>query len=786
MGARNPDLAREWPALVAVLVLLCAVLSCTKALQRADLAFLDIASHTVHRVAAKPVVVIAIDDHTIDVMGRLPFAPTTHATLIDQLTDSGAAAVAFAPWNRAIGSFPPERLMPLVAAIRRNGKVVIPPSVLRRTEASLAAHSQSSADFARARFEAVQDFDGLYRSVFMLSGEGRYDELVATQLLRASGASPAPCSVGEVRRVATEGAGCRRYVPLGAKPSFERISYVDALRANVPPDFFRGRIVLIGVTAYGYDTRLATPLVGGESLNNIEFLAEATNALETSTLIRPASTWVQMLFSVSVVPIVCLALYLLSPRAGLVASVGIALAMVLAAYLCLVCGHVLVPPGVALTTALAASPLWAWRRQEALLAYLAREAQRSLRDPAMRADAASRPTMADPVQHRLDVMTSLVGRVNRYRDLVAQWVDSLPEATFVADREGVILLANAQVTALASPSGTQATMPSPVGRIVADVLFDITASHRAVEFAGQALALLAHSVDDGAAFARAEVARSQGIEVTSGLDGRALLIKCALIRDEDGSRRALIFHVADVSSIRRAERQRDMALRFMSHDMRSPQAAVLALVEQMREAAPRLTVRHFIELVEHYARTALSLSDDFLFLARAECVGPTLVWVDPALVLGDVVDDFWPQASAKSIAVELIAEPGCSVIADVQMLRRAYGNLLSNAIRHSARGATITIRLTETARYLFASFVDEGEGISALDRRRLFREFAQFGNCVAQSGHGLGLALVKSVVETIGGQVFVRSSLGKGSVFTVRLLKSVAADDESAMEWNPR
>ncbi|MFP3561150.1 histidine kinase, partial [Paraburkholderia sp. SIMBA_049] len=67
----------------------------------------------------------------------------------------------------------------------------------------------------------------------------------------------------------------------------------------------------------------------------------------------------------------------------------------------------------------------------------------------------------------------------------------------------------------------------------------------------------------------------QGVEIANARGGLSLLIKCAPIRPSAFGERALVFHVADVSSVRLAERQRDMVLRFLSHDMRSPQASIL-------------------------------------------------------------------------------------------------------------------------------------------------------------------------------------------------------------------
>jgi signal transduction histidine kinase len=306
---------------------------------------------------------------------------------------------------------------------------------------------------------------------------------------------------------------------------------------------------------------------------------------------------------------------------------------------------------------------------------------------------------------------------------------------------------------------------------VSDVLFEITASHRAIEFASQALALFALWSDDEDPPAYSESMFAQGIEITNARGGRSLLIKCAQIKPSAGRDGALIFHLADVSSVRKAERQRDTALRFLSHDMRSPQAAILALVEQMQQEPSRFTARQFSTLVGQYATTALSLADDFLFLARAESLPPKLTRVDPALVLGDAIDDLWPQATAQSTTVNLVAEPGKSTIADVQLLRRAFANLIGNAIKFSPRYSTVDVQLAETDRHLKISVIDRGVGIPEHERKALFREFSQLDEKFSRSGHGLGLAFVKTVVDSLGGQLQVDSVFGRGTTFMVFLPK---------------
>ncbi|GAB2874805.1 CHASE2 domain-containing protein [Paraburkholderia jirisanensis] len=770
-----PNLAREWVGLTVTLIVFCLVLTCTHVLHRADLAFLDAASRFVHRVAPDKVVVIAVDDRTIERLGGWPLGPEIHARLIDRLTQSGVAAIGLDLMPMRSTHAMPGAEAALAAAIRRNGKVVT------RRDAGAAPNGRTDdaqdsgiagAGFASGHIAVHSDQDGVVRSFYMLAGGIQEDRHMADLLLRTGGASSAVCSNAERQAAAVNGVGCLRYVPLGRSKSWQKYSYVDVLQGVVPASELTGKLVLIGATADGLGARLATPVIEGSSLKGVEFIAEIVNALATSTLTRPVSFWYELLFSESAVPLICLSLYLLGPRASLVVSVGLAAVIAACSYAMLRFAHVILPPAAGILTCAVAYPLWAWRRQEALLNYLSLEAARVMREPTLPEESAAARIFIDPIQRRLNTMAALVERVRRYREFVSEWVDSLPEATLVTSPAGIVMLANERVFTLSEHSEVRrSARRSPAGRPVSDVLFEITASHRAIDFASQALFSLEHWARGDDLPAHNESLLAQGIEITNARGGRSLLIKCAPIKPSAGRNGALIFHVADVSSVRKAERQRDMALRFLSHDMRSPQAAILALVEQMRQEPPRFTAQRFIELVEQYATTALNLSDDFLFLARAESLPPKLSQVDPALVLGDAIDDLWPQASARSTTVNLIAEPGKSTMADVALLRRAFANLIGNAIKFSPQSSTVNVHLAETEQHLKISVIDHGIGISEQQRKTLFREFTQLDSRSSRAGHGLGLAFVKTVVDSLGGKLMVQSKLGEGATFMVFLPK---------------
>ncbi|MFM0287975.1 CHASE2 domain-containing protein [Paraburkholderia megapolitana] len=224
-----------------------------------------------------------------------------------------------------------------------------------------------------------------------------------------------------------------------------------------------------------------------------------------------------------------------------------------------------------------------------------------------------------------------------------------------------------------------------------------------------------------------------------------------------------------------AEREQDTALRFFSHDVRSPQAAILTLIEQRRHAPMEMPEARFIDLVSQYAESTLALVDQFLLLARAERRTLSLTTVDLAFLLHDTIDDFWPHANAKRTRVDLIAEPGILIDADAQMLRRAVGNLIDNAIKFGPENATITVNARACEQYQTVAIADQGIGIPADQIPNLFTEFTRIDAHSDRPGHGLGLAFVKGVIDALGGKIHVESRVGQGSVFTLLLPKQSVA-----------
>jgi signal transduction histidine kinase len=114
---------------------------------------------------------------------------------------------------------------------------------------------------------------------------------------------------------------------------------------------------------------------------------------------------------------------------------------------------------------------------------------------------------------------------------------------------------------------------------------------------------------------------------------------------------------------------------------------------------------------------------------------------------------------------------------DAHRLDRVLGNLLSNAIKYSRPGSAIVLSLRpEAPDWAVLDVRDQGVGIPAADVPRIFERFARASNVGGAAGSGIGLAVVRQIVEAHGGRITVRSQEGLGSTFTVRLPRSTGAD----------
>lgn len=212
-----------------------------------------------------------------------------------------------------------------------------------------------------------------------------------------------------------------------------------------------------------------------------------------------------------------------------------------------------------------------------------------------------------------------------------------------------------------------------------------------------------------------------------------------------------------------------------SHELRTPLSTLLANAETgLRRVEPESPAGRALRRQVEVARRLSKLTDDLLVLARldSDAALDRREPVSLAAAVAAAAARAKERLGAKRIrlAIEPEADPGYRVLAVREDLERAVANLLSNAVRHGPEGSEIRIRLARAGDRAILTVADEGPGVAAADLPHLFERFYRADPArTGAEGSGLGLSIVRSIVERLGGTADASNASGGGAVFRIEL-----------------
>jgi PAS domain S-box-containing protein len=280
--------------------------------------------------------------------------------------------------------------------------------------------------------------------------------------------------------------------------------------------------------------------------------------------------------------------------------------------------------------------------------------------------------------------------------------------------------------------------------------------------------------------------------------GRGVELECRLRSAHDGSFR---WHIArampefgpdgqmvswiaaatDVERQKRAERDavaanrtKDEFLAIVSHDLRTPLTAILGWVGMLLSGSLDASkFKRGLETIQRNARAQGLLIDDILDIARiiSGKMRIETVHVDVKAVVQSALEAVQPSALDKGVVLKLSLEDVPTTFGDPARLQQVVWNLAMNAIKFTPKGGTIEVELSAVDGHIRIRVRDDGRGIDAAFLPHVFDRFRQADSTArAEGGLGLGLAIVRHIVELHQGEVTAESAgIGHGSTFTVRL-----------------
>ncbi|HCE7955202.1 TPA: CHASE2 domain-containing protein [Pseudomonas aeruginosa] len=742
-------LVREWLLVSLLLLPLTAVLSLSSGLPLNNLLY-DRLRNLAPLAVDPRILVVAIDDRSLESLGRWPWPRSVHAELLDRLAAAGARSVLL----DVIFSEPasnPDSDRQLARSLCRAGNVLLPllrESVPRYGEPPreippTAPLAGCAAGIGHINVEA--DSDGTVRSVYLREGPlGQPRPLLAWQAFADAGAMPMPMpGLDDMRNLPGWQRDHAIRIPfIGADAGFPSVPYVSVLRGEVPDSLLRDRLVLVGATAPGLGDRYVTPLSASLGTTpGVEIQANILNGLLQQRTAVDLQPWLAALLSAAGVALL-LGLMLFRSRHALLLTLACA-ALALGLSWALLLNGWWWSPLASLVGLLLAYLIWSWRRLNAVLAYFGWELARLDREPKVLPERASPPRAGnDPLQNRIAALEQAVSRTRDSRRFMADGLEGLPVATLICDPQGQILLANRKARDLFG------------GELRGDEL-------------RQCLAELGHPSLAGGA--RPTLETLEAIEFRDHRERDLRLDLARLLPVESETAIGWLVSLIDLSAERDAERQRATLLRFLSHDLRAPHSAILALLD-VRPAEDEAGQQVYRQ-IEQQVRRALGLTDAFVQLAKAESDAYRFEACMFTMLAMDAADQLWPLAQQKDIDLrrDWDDEQEPMVWADPGLLTRALFNLLENAVKYSPAGTVVSLSIRLEGDWLSCRIVDQGKGIAAAELPRLFSQYQRFASAEGSAGLGLGLAMVKTVIDRHGGRIGCQSQVGQGTTFEIRL-----------------
>lgn len=235
----------------------------------------------------------------------------------------------------------------------------------------------------------------------------------------------------------------------------------------------------------------------------------------------------------------------------------------------------------------------------------------------------------------------------------------------------------------------------------------------------------------------------------------------------------------DITTRKEAEQLKDELVSTVSHELRTPLTSLRGFAELMlTRSFTKEKQREFLTIIHTEATRLTNLINDFLDLQRMESGRQVYEFqpVSVATVLRDTLTIFMNEDSKHTFALEA-GEELPAAQADVDRLRQVFANLLSNAVKYSPQGGVVRVGARRDGDHITVWVADQGIGIPLAAQARLFSRFFRVNNQDTRSigGTGLGLALVKEIVEAHRGRVWVESAEGAGSTFFFTLPLADAA-----------
>jgi PAS domain S-box-containing protein len=754
----------EWAGVALFASLIVAALVYWNTLSGFDNLLYDGLSESSRPEASEDILIVAVDEDSLEAFGKWPWPRERHADLLDILAQAEPKAIAFDILLSESGDAQSDAVLAEAAA--KNEKLFLPLHFVFPGSDGAEYDIKPPLDPFRKAASGVGhvnllfDRDGVVRRTLLCFGESKDagDNIGASWphlmelVYRAVNDRASPAYAG------LDNCDQPLLMPYADRSAFAQVPYSAVIAGQIPAAFLKDRIILVGAVAHGLGDQHPVPFASGGPMSGVEIMANMLNDMMADNFITPVSLVTQIILSLIPVWILLIGFWRWRPRTTIFISLGLVV-LILAASALLLSLRIWFPPGAALVGLGLVYPVWGWRRLQATSDFMDEELKN------YRSDTVDIPVLQPPlgpvdlVTEQVEKLGHAIKYVRDLRRFIADALTNLPDPMFTTDLEGKVKFVN-KLAQSGIGDGTQdLALDDMLDRFVAPQDLGDVRDYLALD----------------------QTMREHDYVDFTSRSGEVFAMRRARIMSDEGELRGHIHYLADITEVANAAQEREEVLQLLSHDMRSPQAAILAVLsgQDKTEASER---------IESHARRTLALADNFVGMARIKSKD----FEGEEILLPDLVieasESLWPLARQRGIKIRLDDQSeDAFVTGEPSSLYRSFTNLIDNAIKYSPDEGTIDILLRNISidqkPFIAVEITDQGSGIADDMLDHLFERFSSqdAGAKGAVKGTGLGLSFVAAVIDRHGGTIRaenIQARQGKagGARFTVLL--ALAPDPE--------
>jgi CHASE2 domain-containing sensor protein/signal transduction histidine kinase len=706
------------------------------------------------------IVIAAVDEKTLGKLGKWPIPRRHYATLLEKIKESDVVGI-----NLLLAE-PSEDDLQLADALRRHGRVILPAYLDRQIGRVGPLPSLSPDRIGHAHVE--QGIDGIVRRVFhTLYDQGAMlpsftstlrEAFTATRFPRSDAPFSSQKPSTSTHILQSDPMWINYY---GGPETFPSLSVSDVLDGKYPPGYFKGKIVLIGLTAGGIEDKMLTPFAErGSRMAGVEIQANILgNLLDESDIIK-ARDGLRWLFSIAVFIFYFFLLVRTDIKKGALIG-GITLLAGSAALFSLFSRwHFWFNPAIFYLSVTGASVLAYFHNVD----ITARKLDRAYREISLRLHWESEARENATSERGLLGFLSTGGirpKIEILSDVIRQLLfeKSLIDAALLSNLHGVLLFDPSGKLILSNQRARDLFPGRPIERCDLKELSDALSPFVLEKVSVESLLMPLNP-------AEGNVSCTLSLPVP-----KKSFLKMDISSLSFDHEKYLLCLFTDVTKMKEMEIMKGHIVSVVSHELKQPLTGImgysnlllLKLEGRLREDAA---------VIYKDSLRMRRLIDTFLDLAKLESGQMPFTRVPIKLIelLNGVLETLKPIAVEKKINIHIEKPDGVPPLSlDPDLTKQCLVNLVENAIKYSPPESDIVIKMTPAEDRFRIDVIDQGYGIAEGDLDKIFDKFYRVRSQTTEKvrGSGLGLAFVKEAVEAQGGTVTVQSALNKGSTFSI-------------------